>query len=82
MHHKLRGRASPCVYGYVVCCCKLNNTRDCDEHFSDKLAHVQVVKNCQKTDAPMCTREDPLAYISEAPSIDDVMSYNLLTTVI
>ena len=29
----------------------------------------------------MCTREDVLAYISGAPSIDDVMSYDSLTKV-
>ena len=46
----------------------------------DKLSHVQVVFNCQNTEAQMCTREDALAYISGAPSIDDVMSYNSLTT--
>ena len=28
----------------------------------------------------MCTREDGLAYISGVPSIDDIMSYNSLTT--
>ena len=50
--------------------------------YSDKLAHVQVVINSQNTDAPMCTCEDVLAYISGAPSIDDVMSYNLLTTLV
>ena len=48
--------------------------------YSDKLSHVQVVINCQNTDAPMCTCEDVLACISGTLSIDDVMSYNLLTT--
>ena len=33
-------------------------------------------------DVQMCTHEDGLAYISGAPSIDDVMSYNLLTTLV
>ena len=28
----------------------------------------------------MCTCEDALVYVSGTPSIDDVMSYNLLTT--
>ena len=48
--------------------------------YSDKLAHVQVVINCPYSVAQMCTREDVLAYILGAPSIDDVMSYNWLTT--
>ena len=48
--------------------------------YSDKLAHVQVVINCQYSVAQMCTREDMLAYILGAPSIDDFMSYNSLTT--
>ena len=49
--------------------------------YSDKLAHAPVVINCQARDAPMCTSEDGLAYILGAPFIDDVMSYNLLTTI-
>ena len=36
--------------------------------------------NSRNTDAPMCTCEDVLAYILGAPSIDDVMSCNSLTT--
>ena len=44
--------------------------------YSDKLTHIQVVFNCRNIDAQMCTREDGLAYISGAPSIDDAMSYN------
>ena len=48
--------------------------------YSDKLAHVHVVINCWARDAPMCTSEDGLAYILGAPFIDDVMSYNSLTT--
>ena len=60
----------------VVCVlfsCKLDNTRICDEHLFSKLAHVQVVINCQVRDATMCTREDGLAFILGAPFIDDVM---------
>ena len=49
-------------------------------YYSDKLAHVQVVINCQNIDAQMCTHEDGLAYNTGAPSIDDVMSYSSLTT--
>ena len=49
--------------------------------YSDKLAHAPVVINCQARDAPMCISEDGLAYILGAPFIDDVMSYNLLTTI-
>ena len=48
--------------------------------YSDKLAHLQVVINCRYSVAHMCTRVDGLAYILGAPSIDDVMSYNSLTT--
>ena len=48
--------------------------------YSDKLAQVQVVINCRYFFAPMCTREDVLAHDLGAPCIDDVMSYNLLTT--
>ena len=50
--------------------------------YSDKLAHVQVVLNCRARDAPMCTSEDGLAHILGAPFIDDVMSYNSLTTIL
>ena len=49
--------------------------------YSDKLSHVQVVNNCQNTNAQRCNREDLLAYISGA-SIDDVMSYNSLTCIL
>ena len=48
--------------------------------YSDKLAHVQVVINCPYSVAQFCTREDGLAYIPGAPSIDDAMSFNSLTT--
>ena len=47
--------------------------------YSDKLAHIQVVINCQNIDAQMCTCGGGLAYILGALSID-VMSYNSLTT--
>ena len=49
--------------------------------YSDKLSRSQVVIKCLHSIAQMCTREDVLAYISGAPSIDDVMSYNSLTTI-
>ena len=48
--------------------------------FSDKLALVQFVINCLYSVAQMCIGEDTLAYVSGALSIDDVMSYNSLTT--
>ena len=48
--------------------------------YSDKSAHVQVVINCCYLIAQLCTREDGFAYILGAPSIDDIMSYNSLTT--
>ena len=48
--------------------------------YSDKLAHVQVVINCQYSVAQLCTREDTLAHILGALYFDVVMSYNSLTT--
>ena len=48
--------------------------------YSDNLAHVQVVINCQYSVAQLCTREDTLGHILGAPYIDDVMSYDSLTT--
>ena len=50
--------------------------------YSDKLAHVQVVVKCRYFIAQLCTREDGLAYIFGAPFINDVMTYNLLTTLV
>ena len=41
-----------------------------------KLAHVQVIINCQYSVAQLCTHENGLAYISGTSSKDDVMSYN------
>ena len=55
-------------------------TGDINSSYSDKLSHVQVVINPWYSVAQMCTCEDALVYVSDAPSIDDVMSYNLLTT--
>ena len=49
--------------------------------YLDKLAHVQVVINCQYTIAQMCTCEDALAHNSALPYFGDIMSgYNSLTT--
>ena len=48
--------------------------------YSDKLALVQVIINCRYSVAQMCIREDTLAHKYGAPYIDDVMSYNTLTT--
>ena len=50
--------------------------------YSDKLAHVQVVINCLYSVVKMCTYEDMLAHNLGAPYFDDVMSYNLLTTIV
>ena len=52
------------IINSVVCCCKLNNTRVCDEHFLDKLAHVQVVINSRYSSAQICTWEDAHARLS------------------
>ena len=49
--------------------------------YSDKLANVQVVINCPYSVAPMCTCEDALAHNLGDPCIDDIISYNSLTTV-
>ena len=49
--------------------------------FSDKLAHVQVVINCRYFVAQLCTREDTLTHFLGALYIDDVMSYDSLTTI-
>ena len=49
--------------------------------YLNKLAHVQVVINCQYTVAQMCTCEDALAHNSAVLYFDDIMScYNSLTT--
>ena len=48
--------------------------------YSDKLAHIEVVINCQYFVAQMCTRKDTLAHNLGMPYIDDVMSCNSLTT--
>ena len=37
--------------------------------YQDKLAHVQVIINCQYSVAQMCTREDTLAHILGAPCL-------------
>ena len=47
--------------------------------YSDKLAHVQVIINCQYSVAQLCTCEDILAHNLGALYFDDVMSYNWLT---
>ena len=48
--------------------------------YSDKIAHKEVVIICRYFVAQLCTREDGLAYILGAPSINVIMSYNSLTT--
>ena len=45
-----------------------------------KLAHLQLVINCRYSVAQLCTRENMLAHILGMPYIDDVMSFDLLTT--
>ena len=49
--------------------------------FSDKLAHVQVVINCQYFVAYLCTSEAMLTHNLGALYYNDIMSYNSLTTV-
>ena len=48
--------------------------------YSDKLEHEQVVINCRYSIAKMCTRKDTLAHSLGEPCLDDVMSYNSLST--
>ena len=48
--------------------------------YSDKLAHVQVVINCQYSAAQMCTPKNTLAHYLGVPYLDDVMCQNELTT--
>ena len=52
--------------------------------YSDKLAHVhffvQVIINCQDCIAQMWTHKDTVAHNLGVPYFDDIMSYNLLTT--
>ena len=50
--------------------------------YLDKLAHVQVIINCQYSIAQMCTHEDTLPQNLGAPYFDDVKSYNSLTTLL
>ena len=47
---------------------------------SDKLAHVQLIRNCRYSVAQRCTRKDMLAHYLGALYLDDVMSHNELTT--
>ena len=49
--------------------------------YAGKLAHVQVVINCRHFVAQMGTSEETLAHSLGMPNIDDVMSYNSLTTI-
>ena len=49
--------------------------------FSDKLAHVQVIIKCRYFAAQLCTCEDTLTHNLCTLYIDDVMSYNSLTTI-
>ena len=44
--------------------------------YSNNLAHIQVVINCQYSIAQMCTRGDMLAHYSGVLSLDEVMSHN------
>ena len=48
--------------------------------YSDKLANIQVLINCQYYVAQMCTREDTQARLLMRPVLDDDMSQNELTT--
>ena len=45
-----------------------------------KLAHLQIVINCQYSVAQLCTHEDTLAHTLGEAYFDDVISHNSLTT--
>ena len=65
----------------IVCCRKLNNTRDCDEHLFQTSWH----KNRSLSTAPIPLHKCAPVEISSptnwgAPYFDDVMSYISLTT--
>ena len=49
--------------------------------YSDKLAHVQVIINCQNYIAQMCTWEDQHARLFMRAVLDGLMSQNELTTI-
>ena len=51
-------------------------------YYSDKLTHVQVIINCPYSIAQMCTRKETLAHSLGEPCLDDIMSYNSLTTIV
>ena len=57
-----------------------NLTKDLLKLYLGKLAHVQVVINCQYSIAHMCTWEDTHARLFMRAVLDDVMSQNELTT--
>ena len=64
----------------VVCCCKLNNTRDCDEHF---FGQVSTRTGCYQLPIFRCTNVHPRRYARPylgTPFIDDVMRHNTLIT--
>ena len=48
--------------------------------YSDKLAHIQVVINCQFSVAQMCTWEDTHARLFTRAVLADITSQNELTT--
>ena len=48
--------------------------------YSDILAHIQVVINCQFSVAQMCTQEDAHAHLFTRAILDDVLSQNELKT--
>ena len=48
--------------------------------YLNKLAHIQVVITCRYSLAQICTCEDTLTLYLVPPSLDDVISYNELTT--
>ena len=50
--------------------------------YKDKLAHVQVVINFLYSVAQMYTREDTLTHFLGVMYLDDLMSYNSLTSIV
>ena len=78
--HSLESHFCGLIVGFYVCL--KSGEAIAGVVYSDKLAHIQVGINCQYSVVQMCIREDTLPNILGAPYIDDLMSYNSLTTLV
>ena len=68
------------IYIYVVCCCKLNKTRDCDEHLLGQVSTGTGRYQLPIFHAHLCTSEATLTHNLGELYFDDIMSYNSRTT--